>query len=91
MPYAKIVNGQLVYAPYEIYTEDGKVIELNTREKCLEYGYREVFPHNKPPHDKTKYDLVYVGFTIDEETDMIFVEYELRVKNEEEVNLSDLE
>lgn len=91
MPYAKIVNGQLVYAPYEIYTEDGKVIELNTREKCLEHGYREVFPHNKPPHDKTKYDLVYVGFTIDEETDMIFVEYELRVKNEEEVNLNDLE
>lgn len=73
MPYAKIVNRQLVYAPYEIYTEDGKVIELNTREKCLEHGYREVFPHNKPP------------------TDMIFVEYELRVKNEEEVNLSDLE
>jgi hypothetical protein len=28
MPYAKIVNGQLIYAPYEIYTEDGEVIEL---------------------------------------------------------------
>jgi hypothetical protein len=82
MPYAKIVDGRLEYAPYEIYTEDGRVIELNTREKCLENGYREVFPHNKPMHDKDKYDVVYVGFTIDEETGLIFVEYELREKED---------
>ena len=42
MPFAKIVDGKLEYAPYEIYTEDGRVIELNTREKCLENGYSEV-------------------------------------------------
>lgn len=93
MPYAKIVNGKLEYAPYEIYTEDGRVIELNTREKCLENGYREVFPFNKPMHDKNRYDVIYVGFTIDEVTDVIFVEYELREKENlsAEVILNDLE
>ena len=80
MPYAKIVDGRLEYAPYEIYTEDGRVIQLDTAEKCLKNGYSEVFPHNKPRHDETKFDLVYVGYTIDENTGLIFVEYDLREK-----------
>lgn len=31
MVFAKIVDGKLEYAPYEIYTEDGRVIELDTK------------------------------------------------------------
>lgn len=85
MPFAKIVDGKLEYAPYEIYTEDGRVIELDTKEKCLENGYSEVFPYNKPPHDKTKFDLIYAGFTIDENTGVIFIEYELREKEVESI------
>jgi hypothetical protein len=44
-------------------------------------------------HDKNRYDVIYVGFTIDEETDVIFVEYELREKENlsAEVILNDLE
>ena len=82
MVFAKIVDGKLEYAPYEIYTEDGRVIELDTKEKCLENGYRKFYPYNKPSYDKTKFDLIYVGFTIDEITGFIFVEYELREKEE---------
>lgn len=80
MPFVKIIDGKIEFAPFEIYTEDGKVIELDTKEKCLANGYMKAYPYNKPTYDKKKYDVYYTGYTIDSETGLVFLEYELREK-----------
>lgn len=91
MKYAKIVDGKLEYAPYEIYTEDGKVIELDTVEKCLLNGYKKVVTFDKPIYDKDKYELIYLGYEYREEADIIVVKYDLREKQTSDNLLEEME
>ena len=77
MKYGKIVDGILTSAPIEIFTEDGRVIELNTREDYLNNGYKVII-NKKPKYDKNEYDLCVVEFLETEFT--ITVCYELRKK-----------
>ena len=77
MNYGKIVDGILIPAPIEIFVEDGKVIELNTREDYLNNGYKIII-NKKPSYDRNKYDLHVVDLIETELT--ITIKYELREK-----------
>lgn len=77
MNYGKIIDGILIPAPIEIFTEDGKVIELNTREDYLNNGYKIVI-NKKPSYDINKYDLFVTDLIETELT--ITIKYELKEK-----------
>lgn len=43
-----VVNGELRYAPPEIYEEDGKVKELKYYDDFINEGYKRVIRKNQP-------------------------------------------
>ena len=76
MHYGKLVDGNLIPAPIEIY-EDGKVIEFKTHKDYMQNGYK-VIVNKKPKYDERLYELYLVGFS--ETENIITIEYELREK-----------
>lgn len=77
--YGKIVDGKLVSAPIELYTEDNLVIEFKTHEDYMTNGYKYVST-TKPYYNKDTHNLILVGF--EETEDMIRVQYEVRNKSD---------
>lgn len=57
MLYGKIVDGVLIYAPPEIYKENGEVIILKTPSDYYDNGYKFVH-RNTPKYDPMKEILV---------------------------------
>ena len=57
MLYGKIIDGVLIYAPPEIYKENGEVIILKTPSDYYDNGYKFV-RRNMPEYDPMKEILV---------------------------------
>ena len=57
MLYGKIVDGVLIYAPPEVYKENGEVIILKTPSDYYDNGYKFV-RRNTPKYDPMKEILV---------------------------------
>lgn len=77
MKYGKLIDGQLIPAPIEIY-KNGKVVELKTHKDYMQNGYKVVV-NKKPKYDESLYEIYLVGFS--ETESIITVEYELREKS----------
>ena len=57
MLYGKMIDGVIIYAPPEIYKENGEVIILKTPSDYFDNGYKFV-RRNIPKHDPMKEILV---------------------------------
>lgn len=81
-----VVNGELRYAPPEIYEEDGKVKELKYYDDFINEGYKRVI-RKKPTYNPLKQCVVFKEF-VEKEVD-IYILYE--VKDIESVSIETLE
>lgn len=75
MHWGKIINGELQYAPPEIYYEDGSVRELLSYDDYVYEGYKRII-RKKPTYDPATEYLILNGF-IEEEKD-IYILYEIK-------------
>ena len=89
MLWGKLVNGELQYAPPEIYCEDGRVIDLVSDDDFRYEGYKRVIRKRPPYNPYTEY-LVFKEYI---EDDDIYIIYEVKGREddlnkviEEEIN-----
>ncbi len=88
MYFGKIVDGVIVYAPCEIYTNTNEVIVLNTPDDYYEHGYKIVI-NRKPAYNTSVFKLIYDGFTEKEKT--IVINYKLKSIETTEATFEELE
>lgn len=81
MLWGKLVNGELQYAPPEIYYEDGRVKDLVLDDDYRYEGYKRVIKKRPPYNPYTEY-LVFKGYV---EEDDIYIIYEVK-GNEDDLN-----
>ena len=74
MLWGKLVNGELQYAPPEIYCEDGRVIDLVSDDDYRYEGYKRVIRKRPPYNPYTEY-LIFKGYV---EEDDIYIIYEVK-------------
>lgn len=85
MNWAKLVNGNLEYAPPEIYDENGIVREFKTYDDYINAGYKRVI-RKKPAYNPYLQYLVLKEIVDDED---IYILYDvMNINNEEENSLT---
>lgn len=88
MHFGKVVDGVIVYAPCEIYTETNEVIVLNTPDDYYQCGYKIVI-NRKPAYNTSVFKLIYDGFT--EKDTTIIINYKLKPIDSTEATFEELE
>lgn len=75
MDWGKLVNGELQYAPPEVYDENGIVKELKHHDDFINEGYKRVI-RKKPTYNPFTQCVVFKEFV--EKEDDIYILYEVK-------------